>query len=262
MTTSHESERPSENARHGEPQGEGRSPEENELDELLDELDVPEPHWSRAELRFLVEQKPHDLARYADILSVDDIYEIMEHEGLYSQKDLAAYLGVAESTVSGWLKEDRMPRMARLACLLLKLKQLATKEMEYSDRCLRKPHIIRDDGVFHIVSLDEKPGEWLYGHFLVKGLENEEIALRYARSFEVDEILEKCADIIEDMMDRTENVVYQERLCNIKRNINDIMLSWQETDEWESESSKDHLGIAKEFLYENRKALVGREEKP
>ena len=96
----------------------------------------------------------------------------------------------------------------------------------------------------------------------MKGLESEEIALRYARSFEVEEILEKCVDIIEDMMDRTENIVYQEHLGSVKRNINDITLSWQATDEWKSISSKDHLRIAKKFLDENRKALVGREEKP
>lgn len=208
------------------------SEERDDLDELFDELGRMNPLWKSVELRRLVESKPDKLSVYSLGLGGDELWDILEKEGIYSQKDLAAYLGVAESTLSGWLKEDRMPQMALLACLLLEMKQLAREEIIRLENHLRRPHVIREESRFHIVVLDEHPGEWTYGRFLMKDLDNENEALRYARSFEMEELLSDCMDVIEDMLGRTENKIYKDYLLGLKYNIENVLLSLRNVKKW------------------------------
>ncbi len=206
----------------------------DDLDQWIAELGETAPSGERDELYDLLESEPEKLSLRALGLGEEELWAVLEREGIHSQKDLAKYLGVAESTLSGWLKEDRMPRMALLACLLLELKQLARKEIERLKNCLRRPHIVPDEGRFHVVALDEHPGDWIYGRFLARSLDDENTALRYARSFETENLLSDCIDVIEDMLDRTENELYKEHLLYIRYKIENVLSSWSDVEKWKN----------------------------
>lgn len=53
-----------------------------------------------------------------DYLDSDKLDEHIEREEPFSRKELCRYLGIGESTMTGWLKEDRIPLMAKEAFLL------------------------------------------------------------------------------------------------------------------------------------------------
>jgi hypothetical protein len=53
-----------------------------------------------------------------DYLDSDKLAEHIERMEPFSRKELCQYLGIGESTMTGWLKEDRIPLMAKEAFLL------------------------------------------------------------------------------------------------------------------------------------------------
>ncbi len=222
--------------------GEVRQPEAKEAPATGDrsngvpsaeELDSVRPSGEelakRAELRRLLGARPRDLAKEAFGLWPDEIWERLHDAGIYSQKDLAAFLGVAESTVSGWLKEDRIPQVALLACLLLRLQTLAKEEIERLERLVRRPRIIREDDRFHLVAFDEKPGEWLYGRFIARDITDETTALLRARLDEIIEVLEFSEEIFwyndEDNPDLRSFI-------RTARHISDLLLCFRNIKHW------------------------------
>src|SRR5687768_10648728 len=47
----------------------------------------------------------------------------------FSRKSLCEYLGIAESTLSGWFKDHRIPRMAKNAYVLLLIQQQLAEQV-------------------------------------------------------------------------------------------------------------------------------------
>lgn len=53
-----------------------------------------------------------------DYFDASTLSEHIEREEPFTRKELCKYLGIGESTLTGWLKEDRIPLMAKEALLL------------------------------------------------------------------------------------------------------------------------------------------------
>ena len=62
----------------------------------------------------------HDVADYCDFLDAETLLKAIDEKSRkFDRKGLCKYLGIGESTLSGWLKTDRIPTSAKNAFVLL-----------------------------------------------------------------------------------------------------------------------------------------------
>lgn len=146
------------------------------------------------------------LAQHLDSgLNVDRLLEYIRSKPFYGRKEFCKFLGIGESTLSGWLKEGgSIPKMVKLVVGLLMVGDLHVKELkaleastESSDR------LVRDGDKFMIVSFsegegvgriaarevpDEATGLRLISHQVLKGvLENALLAIMVGPGDELTE---------------------------------------------------------------------------
>jgi phage antirepressor YoqD-like protein len=73
----------------------------------------------RNHLTEILELNASSTAEFCDgYFDATTLSEHIEREDPFSRKELCKYLGIGESTLTGWLKEDRIPLMAKQAMIL------------------------------------------------------------------------------------------------------------------------------------------------
>jgi hypothetical protein len=105
-------------------------------------------------LAAILELKPAKAAELCDqVLEIDKLVESLDAGDPFTRKGLCEYLGIGESTLSGWIKEGRIPRMAKNAIVLLVAQQLMAAEV----RRLRGNdlYVVRSGDRFQVCELRE-----------------------------------------------------------------------------------------------------------
>lgn len=76
----------------------------------------------------------HGVADYCDFLDAETLLKAIDEKGRkFDRKSLCKYLGIGESTLSGWLKADRIPTSAKNAFVLL----YVVEKLQLANRRLR-----------------------------------------------------------------------------------------------------------------------------
>lgn len=79
-----------------------------------------------------LELRPRTAAEICDdALDVEQLTDSLDAGQPFTRKTLCEYLGIGESTLSGWIKEGRIPRMAKNAIVLLEAQQLLAHRVRH-----------------------------------------------------------------------------------------------------------------------------------
>jgi transcriptional regulator with XRE-family HTH domain len=85
-----------------------------------------------------------------------------ENSGFSGRKEFCEILGIGESTLSGWLKGDRIPKMAKLVIGLLKARDLDREALEQEEKRVEelkvRDRIVKDGDRYMIVEFASNDG--------------------------------------------------------------------------------------------------------
>lgn len=97
-----------------------------------------------------------------------------ENSGFSGRKEFCEILGIGESTLSGWLKGDRIPKMAKLVIGLLKARDLDRGELEQQEKRVEelkiRDRVVKDGDRYMIVEFASANG---IGHVIARDIPDE-----------------------------------------------------------------------------------------
>ena len=148
-----------------------------------------------------------DVGEWCDeVLDAEKLLEEIEEAGPFapSRKRLCQYLDIAESTLSGWLKEDRIPRLAKEAYVLLLVFEVMREEIREREQVSEELKIVDANGRF-LICRHEDGG----GHGRVIG---EAASLEWARRMAMGAsprtaiLLDEVSDSLGEFVERLEEM--------------------------------------------------------
>jgi hypothetical protein len=92
-------------------------------------------------------------------LDVAELVGMVDEGDPFTRKGLCEYLGIGESTLSGWIKDGRIPRMAKNACVLLVVQQMLADEVRrlqvQLDAAVSDLKVVRSGTHYQVCDLQE-----------------------------------------------------------------------------------------------------------
>lgn len=165
------------------------------------QLDVPS----------LLDLKIREIGDFCDdALDASTLIEELEHHApfpLSSRKGFCEFLGVGESTLAGWLKEERMPRMAKEAYILTIAFEELRKEVKRLKQEADDIKIIKDGEKYTLVRFELSKGS-IIGQVVARDIPNAKTARVLAASIASFRLLQETKGVINEMLERTENPSY------------------------------------------------------
>ena len=171
---------------------------------------------------------PSAVAEFCDSRLDDDaLLDELEEHGPFApsgRKKLCQYLDIGESTLSGWLKEGRIPRMAKEAYVLLVVLILLQDEVKSLRRAAKDPKIVKMDGKYCVLRFVEDDFGGLFEP-LAREITDEATARKLAGSVRRDRLLQEAQQVVRARLEDFEGKLdpdfggYIEELRTLNENI-------------------------------------------
>ena len=114
-------------------------------------------------------------------ISTEDVLEHLEEWDPFGRRTFCEFLGIRESTLSGWLNEDRMPRSAKVAFgLLIAFMELKKKFSSYSQEVM-KPIPVKTSEGWALVQLSENEFNDIEGEVIAEKISDKDHAVKLAQ---------------------------------------------------------------------------------
>jgi hypothetical protein len=115
-------------------------------------------------------------------ISTKDVLEHLEERDPFGRRTFCEFLGIRESTLSGWLNEDRMPRSAKVAFgLLIAFMELKKKFSSYSQEVMRPIPVKTQEG-WTLVQLSENEFDDVEGEVIAERISDKDHAVKLAQA--------------------------------------------------------------------------------
>ena len=122
----------------------------------------------------ILDVNPQTAAEFCDKnLDVDKLVSCLETGDPFTRRGLCDFLDIGESTLSGWIKEGRVPRMAKNAIVLLAVQQRLARQLNV---VINYPKVIRRGEQFDVVELREDEEGEITGRVIATQIETIEDA--------------------------------------------------------------------------------------
>jgi predicted DNA-binding transcriptional regulator AlpA len=177
--------------------------------EKNEELDGPEAELRRANDRLeaeFLDPDPEDFSHFTanelaesfdKLVNVEKLPEWIKAEAMpwSNRKEFCEMLGVGESTLFGWLKGDRIPKMVKLVIGLFRQQadiQAALKESEKAcDRLKKSDRVVRDGDQFMIIEFPDGGSDkgLGVGRIVAKDIPDEQAAKKLMGRHDLTELL-------------------------------------------------------------------------
>jgi len=136
-----------------------------------------------------------------------------------SRREYCEFVGVGESTLTGWLKHDRIPKSAKIAHVLLNATKVLVNELKHRDQLLGQPKVVFDGNTYQIVLFTTSSDGTEIGQILARDIGSHQAACVFAESLSAFRMLQEALQIIDEMFVRTENPAYIQDLEDLKHRI-------------------------------------------
>lgn len=189
----------------------------------------------KVNLDALLELGPRAAGEFCEAaLDADTLVEELEEYGPFAplRKNFCEFLGIGESTLTGWLKEGRVPRAAKVAYVLLVGVNVLRAEVKRLRREAHELKIIQDGETFQLVRFNADETGVSIGKIVARDIPNAKAARVLAGSLKAFRMLQETRDIIAQMLERTENTRYIEDLQDLDTRIIKETLAAFAPDKW------------------------------
>lgn len=156
---------------------------------------------------------------YCDQFKPSHLPVLLQDENFpfYSRVKLCEFLDISESTLSGWIKEDgRMPISAKKAIALFVLQKEQTREINNLKKELQDKDqflIVKDKNTYKVCRyMEEKDGTQIF-EVVAADISELKDARLLSLPIKQQRLLQELSDeVIDDMLSRTENSIYESYL--------------------------------------------------
>jgi hypothetical protein len=141
------------------------------------------------------------------------------------RKGFCEFLGVGESTLSGWLKDGRVPRYARVAFGLARARDLLADEVKVQRQEEMDPKVVRTpDGHYQLCRFrpDEEGVE--VGTVMADRIPSFADAAFLASGMPAFRLLRQARGVVTEILERTDNEEYTEKLEDLLAEIDNLTL--------------------------------------
>jgi len=154
---------------------------------------------SRRNLSDFLELEENEIAEYCDeYLKAGTLAAHIDRLEPFGRKDLCQYLGIGESTLSGWLKEDRIPLMAKEAFMLPHVIRVLGDEIERLRAEAERPRILKNGDTYQLCVFKRDTLERLtggggaIGEVLADNIPSVKLARTLVAGFKALRLLKEC----------------------------------------------------------------------
>jgi transcriptional regulator with XRE-family HTH domain len=163
----------------------------------------------------------------------DDLAEAIEADWAQGRRGYCEFLGVGESTLSGWLKEHRVPRYAKLAWGLERLAVALSEELIRVRREASDPQIVRVSDTHYQLCRFAADGDGvMIGQVIADHIPSFQDAAQMASVRPALRQLKRAKEVVAEMLERTENPLYIAQLEAQQLEIVDLMLFAVKHERW------------------------------
>ena len=172
----------------------------------------------------LLKLREGEIAEYCDdYLDAETLSDHLDRSEPFSRKELCRYLGVGESTMTGWLKEDRIPLMAKEAFMLPLALRVLTTEIERLQNEAKRARILKSGDIYQICRfVPDECGE-VIGEVLADNITDPQHARILLVGLDALNLLGECDErVVEQMQvffENGENPEYEEQLNELREKI-------------------------------------------
>lgn len=187
------------------------------------------------DLDTLVELRPRDVGDFCEgAMDADILIEELEEYGPFApiRKWFCEFVGIGESTLTGWLKAERVPRAAKVAYVLT----IVMTELQAEVKRLRQNEhdfkIVQDGETFQVVKFEADETGVAVGTIVARDIPNAKAARVLAGSVQAFRMLQETRNVIIEMLERTENAQYTDYLSDLNTRILKGTLAAFEPEKW------------------------------
>jgi hypothetical protein len=114
----------------------------------------------------------------------------------HAQKDFSDFLGVGESTVAGWMKNDSFPDYAKRAALAAYFANKHWLELKAARKAAGRPQVVKDGNQYIVVRFKPDVTGVSVGEVLARDIPSEKAALVFASAILAWELIDEAEHVI------------------------------------------------------------------
>ena len=187
------------------------------------------------DLDTLIELEPGSVGEFCEgAVDADTLVDELEEYGPFApvRRRFCEFLGIGESTLTGWMKAERVPRPAKVAYVLLVGITMLQSEVKRLRQEARELKIVEDGETYQLVYFDTDDTGVTIGRIVARDIADAKNARVLAGSVRAFRTLQETRYVIHQMLERTENTRYIEELKDLDSRILKDTLSAFEPDKW------------------------------
>ncbi len=197
----------------------------------------------------ILDVNPQTAAEFCDKnLDVDKLVSCLETGDPFTRRGLCDFLDIGESTLSGWIKEGRVPRMAKNAIVLLAVQQRLARQLNV---VINYPKVIRRGEQFDVVELREDEEGEITGRVIATQIETIEDARLLASGRRALRVLQGIHDsgVFSYAQEMSENQSFLRGVNSAEKEIEALELFVGDHAAWKEKFGKLGKKVARERLY-------------
>ena len=187
------------------------------------------------DLDTLLELNPQSVGNFCEAaLDAEVLAEELDEFGPFAsvRKRFCEFLGIGESTLTGWLKADRVPRAAKVAYALLAGLGILQSEIKRLRSEARELKIIKDGETHQLVRFETDDTGVAIGTIVARDIRDAKTARVLAGSVKAFTTLVETRFHIHEMLELIDNVRYHKELRDLDTRIVKDVLSAFDPDKW------------------------------
>ena len=188
--------------------------------------------------------RPSQVAEFCDRqLDAGTLVENLEGWSPFGRKGLCEYLGIGESTLSGWLKDGRIPQMAKNAFVLLLAHQRLAEEVRELRAKLEEARakdlkVVRSGQHYQVCEFEEDEEGEVIGRVVADQVATIEDARLLASGYRALRLAQETAPAFQYVHEMSENAEFLEQVEEIERKLEAHELLITDYEGWKARFGK------------------------
>ena len=175
----------------------------------------------------ILELKPSSVGDYCEsLLDSEILRQELLGEGPFGRKSFCTYLGIGESTLTGWLQSGRIPRVASVAYALFLALQVMQEEVRRLEQEAENLKVVETNGKHSICKFRQGEDGVVLGQVVAENIPDLGTACSSVK------LLQECEHVIDDMLERTENPSYEASLQELRSQVEKQELLLTDFEAW------------------------------